>query len=148
MDIVRATKEFTFEMAHALHGYDGKCAQLHGHSYHLSVTVTGQPRSGANDPKLGMIMDFGDLKKIVNEAVISQLDHALVLNAADPFVNIAEQGGYKNIVKTPYQPTCENLLMDIVTRLRDQFKAPLRLHSVTLRETSTSYASWFAEDNV
>ena len=67
-------------MAHALLGYDGPCRNIHGHTYYLSVTVIGEPQQDASDPKLGMVMDFSDLKKIVNEKVICVFDHVLVLN--------------------------------------------------------------------
>ena len=54
-------------MAHVLEGYDGLCANMHGHSYILSVTVIGKPIEQTGNPKLGMVMDFGDLKKIVKK---------------------------------------------------------------------------------
>ncbi|MBN2173471.1 MAG: 6-carboxytetrahydropterin synthase, partial [Bacteroidales bacterium] len=50
---IRVTKEFTFEMAHALLGYDGSCKYVHGHSYGLSVTVIGKPITDDSNPKLG-----------------------------------------------------------------------------------------------
>ena len=62
---IRITKEFKFETAHALMGYDGLCKHIHGHSYELLVTVIGHPIEDESNPKLGMVMDFGDLKKIV-----------------------------------------------------------------------------------
>ena len=64
--MIRLTKEFSFEMAHALAGYDGPCREIHGHSYKLFVTVRGIPEQNPNSPKFGMVMDFGDLKRIVN----------------------------------------------------------------------------------
>jgi len=72
MPKVRVTKEFRFEMAHALWNYDGKCANIHGHSYILQVTVIGEPISDENSPKYGMLIDFGDLKKIVNDAIVNK----------------------------------------------------------------------------
>nr|MDA3906383.1 6-carboxytetrahydropterin synthase [Bacteroidales bacterium] len=62
MTKIRLTKEFKFETAHALKGYDGLCKHIHGHSYELLVTVIGEPLEDQNSPKLGMVMDFGDLK--------------------------------------------------------------------------------------
>ena len=67
MSKIRITKEFTFETGHALYGHDGKCKNIHGHSYKLSVTVLGKPVLDSNGPKFGMIMDFSDLKKIVKK---------------------------------------------------------------------------------
>ena len=68
--LIRITKEFKFEMAHALMGYDGLCRNIHGHSYGLNVTVAGYPIDEEGHPKLGMVMDFGDLKKIVRKAIV------------------------------------------------------------------------------
>ena len=84
MNKIRITKQFSFETAHALHGYDGKCKNLHGHSYKLDVTVMGSPISDASDPKYGMVIDFGDLKKIVKEDIVDVFDHATVFNKNTP----------------------------------------------------------------
>jgi len=62
---IRITKQFTFETAHALYGYDGKCRNIHGHSYKLDVTVIGEPITDMDNVKCGMVIDFGDLKHIV-----------------------------------------------------------------------------------
>ena len=67
MQRIRLTKEFKFEMAHALKGYDGLCRNIHGHSYELLVTIKGVPISDPSSAKLGMVMDFGDLKKIASD---------------------------------------------------------------------------------
>ena len=61
------SKQFSFETGHALYGYDGKCKNVHGHSYRLDVTVIGQPIEDTNNVKYGMVIDFSDLKKIVKE---------------------------------------------------------------------------------
>ena len=62
---ISITKEFKFETGHALYGYDGLCKNVHGHSYKLSVTVSGTPISDPKNKKYGMVMDFGDLKEII-----------------------------------------------------------------------------------
>ncbi|SRR5690554_6796761 len=149
MDRIRITKIFNFEMAHALHGYTGKCAQIHGHSYRLTVTVLGTLIQDDYNSNQGMVMDFSDLKKLVNEEIIEVFDHALVLKATDPLFKVLETHDHENrqIVKTSYQPTCENMLIDFACRLRKRISAPLILHSMMLQETPTSYASWFADDN-
>ena len=56
-------------MAHALFGYDGPCKNIHGHTYHLSVTLIGSPTQDTDDVKLGMVIDFSDLKKIIKDAI-------------------------------------------------------------------------------
>ena len=81
MKTIRITKQFTFETGHALYGYDGKCRNVHGHSYKLHVTVIGKPISDANHVKFGMVIDFSDLKEIVKEEIVSVFDHATVFKA-------------------------------------------------------------------
>lgn len=147
MQTIRLTKEFKFEMAHALKGYDGLCRNIHGHSYELLVTVTGIPVQDATSTKLGMVMDFGDLKKIVRACIIDEFDHALVLNrdSAEDFNVDSEMFGRTILVD--YQPTSENMLIDFIARLKSKMPVNVKLHHLLLRETVTSYAEWFAEDN-
>jgi 6-pyruvoyltetrahydropterin/6-carboxytetrahydropterin synthase len=111
------------------------------------VTVTGVPVLDISSTKLGMVMDFGDLKNIVREYIIDEFDHALVLNitSASDFTPDAEMFGRTILVN--YQPTSENMLIDFVERLRNHLPANVKLHHLLLRETVTSYAEWFASDN-
>ena len=149
MTVIRLTKEFSFEAAHALDGYDGPCREIHGHSYRLFVTVEGCPAAGEGDPKCGMVMDFGVLKRIVNEEIVSHFDHSLVLRQtpcnASLRAMLAERFG--NIVTVDYQPTCENMLGDFSRRISRGLPEGVELHSLRLHETATSFAEWFAEDN-
>jgi 6-pyruvoyltetrahydropterin/6-carboxytetrahydropterin synthase len=134
-------------MAHALKGYDGLCRNIHGHSYELLVTITGVPVSDKASVKLGMVMDFGDLKKIVRKSIVDEFDHALVLNraSANEYTSGVEMFGRTILVD--YQPTSENMLIDFAARLIPLMPANVKLHHLLLRETVTSYAEWFAEDN-
>ncbi len=134
-------------MAHALSSYDGKCAGIHGHSYHLTVTVLGKIMNDIKHPCQGMVMDFAELKKIGSELVLNVFDHALVLSEKDPMCQQIDNSTSK-LIKTNYQPTCENLLTDIAGRIQSEISLPLKLYSLKLRETSTSYAEWFAADNI
>lgn len=147
--MIRLTKEFTFESAHALWGYDGKCREIHGHSYRLFVTVKGEQSTDESDPKLGMVMDFGVLKSIVNEQIISRLDHSFVMRNTAEALSLAEsmKGQFANVVVVDYQPTCENMLLDFAARLKAALPEGVTLHSLRLHETATSYAEWYAEDN-
>lgn len=148
MSKIRITKEFHFESAHALLGYDGPCKNVHGHSYHLSVTISGEPNADPNSSKLGMVMDFGDLKRLIKKQIVDPLDHALLLNAAMPVDVIKNFGApFSNLVLLQYQPTSENLLIDFAKRIKEFLPPGLVLHSMRLRETETSYAEWYASDN-
>ncbi|MCB0765569.1 MAG: 6-pyruvoyl tetrahydropterin synthase family protein [Flavobacteriales bacterium] len=139
---IRVTKRFTFEMAHALRCHDGLCAQIHGHSYVLDVTLAGEPKQEAGHPKDGMVIDFAELKKLVNKAVIDHYDHALVLHEKDRDQATSGHELYGRARFTPWQPTCENVLLDIVDRLRKALPDSGMLRAVRLQETHTSWAEW------
>jgi len=93
MSKIRITKQFTFETGHALYGYDGKCKNVHGHSYKLSVTVIGSPITDSSNVKFGMVIDFAD-------------------------------------------------------RIKKRLPENIALYSLKLQETESSFAEWFASDNL
>jgi len=145
---IRITKEFKFEMAHALKGYDGPCRNIHGHSYELKVTVAGNPVTDENNPKLGMVMDFGDLKKIVRQTIVDVFDHSLVLYDKMPGDLVsALKRNFEKVILLPYQPTSELMVSDFAERIQKQLPENIKLKYVMLRETVTSYAEWFGEEN-
>jgi 6-pyruvoyltetrahydropterin/6-carboxytetrahydropterin synthase len=148
LPLIRLTKQFRFEAAHALWNYDGACRNIHGHSYVLHVTLAGHPLDDPADPKYGMVMDFSRLKKIVNELIIDEFDHALMINAHTPHVEMISEGKvFGRVLALPYQPTCENLINDFAGRLATALPEGVMLHSLRLHETTTSYAEWYADDN-
>lgn len=145
---IRITKQFRFEAAHALWGYDGACRNIHGHSYILYVTLKGQPSTDPTDVKFGMVMDFSILKKIVNEQIVDQFDHALMIRKDTPHEKLALSSDLVGkILALPYQPTCENMVSDFAARIVSQLPEGISLHSLKLHETATAYAEWFADDN-
>lgn len=150
MATLRLTKEFSFEAAHFLEGYPGRCSQIHGHSYRLFVTVRGTPSDDELDPYRGMVIDFGVLKQLVHEAIISEFDHALLIEdneAAEPLRATLEEQ-FENIVTLPYRPTTENLLSDFAERLLEVLPDDVEIFSLRLHETGASYAEWYASDNI
>ena len=135
-------------MAHALYGYDGPCKNIHGHTYYLSVTVIGEPLQNAKHPKNGMVIDFSELKKIVTECVVEDADHALVLNARSPHNKIPGlKKHFDKIVFTEYQPTCENLLLGFKNKVEKKLPPQIKLFSMKLQETPSSFAEWHSTDN-
>jgi len=148
MAIVRITKEFRFEASHALLNYDGLCKNIHGHSYILRVTVKGEPNSENDNPKLGMLMDFGDLKRIVKSEIVDKLDHSVILNKNAPYQSfLGVKDMFDRIHILDYQPTCEKMVIDFADIISSKLPANVELHSIKLYETATSFAEWFAEDN-
>ena len=144
--VVRITKEFKFEMAHALYGYDGVCANIHGHSYRLWVTVKGEVKNKNGHKKDGMLMDFTDLKSIVKPEIVDKYDHSLVLNANSPHADL-DLSAFNKVYYLNYQPTSENLVLDFANFIKEQLPDGVDLLKVVLSETASSFAEWNKEDN-
>ncbi len=150
MSNIRITKQFNFETGHALHGYDGKCKNVHGHSYKLNVTVIGKPINDISHAKNGMVIDFGDLKKIVNHEIVDLFDHATVFNKNTPHIELAQelQKRGHNTILVNYQPTSENMVIDFAEKISNKLPNHIKLHSLKLQETDSSFAEWYASDNL
>ena len=150
MSNIRITKQFSFETGHALYGYDGKCKNVHGHSYKLSVTVIGKPIVDRSNVKFGMVIDFTDLKKIVKEEIVDQFDHATVFNVASPHIELAKELKTRghHVILVDYQPTSENMVIDFAQRIKNRLPEGITLFSLKLQETDSSFAEWFASDNL
>jgi 6-pyruvoyltetrahydropterin/6-carboxytetrahydropterin synthase len=139
---MEVTKEFSFEMAHALEGHDGACSRIHGHSYRLWVTVGGEPVGDAASPKQGMVVDFGDLRRIVAREILDRFDHAFVVRrtAANSALIDAMAAHYEGVRVVEWQPTSENLLRHFAELLRPALPAGVTLRAVKLSETASSFA--------
>ncbi|MCH3881185.1 MULTISPECIES: 6-pyruvoyl trahydropterin synthase family protein [Tenacibaculum] len=150
MSTIRITKQFNFETGHALYGYDGKCKNVHGHSYKLSVTVIGSPITDSSNVKFGMVIDFSDLKKVVKEEIVDAFDHATVFNKNTPHVELAKelQDRGHHVILVDYQPTSEMMVIDFAEKIKNRLPENINLHSLRLQETETSFAEWFASDNL
>ncbi|WP_299363063.1 6-carboxytetrahydropterin synthase [Winogradskyella sp.] len=149
MSNIRITKQFSFEAGHALYGYDGKCKNLHGHSYHLYVTVIGTPIDDNTNVKYGMVIDFGDLKKIVKDEIVDVFDHTMIFNKNTPHLELANdlKSRGHDIILVDYQPTTEMMIIDFAEKIKRRLPDNIKLHSLKLRETATSFAEWYASDN-
>jgi 6-pyruvoyltetrahydropterin/6-carboxytetrahydropterin synthase len=148
MTTIRISKEFTFETSHMLKDYDGLCRNIHGHSYRLVVTVAGSPVNDHTNPKNGMVMDFGDLKKIVKDHIVDIYDHSLVVNKSvsdEKKENLRKST--ERIVFTPFQPTCENMIAYFASVINSKLPNHLTLKYLRLYETANSYAEWYEDEN-
>lgn len=146
---IRLTKRYTFETGHALYGYDGKCRHVHGHGYKLFVTIMGEPIMDRTNVKHGMVLDFGDLKKIVNEEIVDKYDHAIVLNRNSPHKELGEQlmAQGHHVILEDFQPTSELLVTHFAEVIKKRLPKNIELVSVRLQETDNSQAEWLASDN-
>ncbi len=145
---IRVTKQFGFEMSHALSNYDGLCRNIHGHSYKLQVTLLGEPLHEPGNPKDGMVFDFSQLKKLIKKEIVDPFDHSLMINNADAHEKLVDLGEmYERHHVVNFQPTTENLVIYIAEKLKTVLPEQLELFAVRLYETSNSFAEWFASDN-
>lgn len=139
--MLKVAKEFSFDMAHLLDGHDGKCQNLHGHTYKLQVIVSGETED--NGAKKGMVIDFADLKKVVNDLIISSMDHAFIYDQSSEretkIAQLLQQLNSKTFA-LPMRSTAENLAQFIFQRLKEN--VGFHLHSVRLWETPTSFAEY------
>ncbi|MBS1950148.1 MAG: 6-carboxytetrahydropterin synthase QueD [Cytophagales bacterium] len=146
MSTVRITKIFSFDMAHALEGYNGLCKNIHGHTYHLRITISGTVRNEKDHPNDGMVMDFGILKKLVKKEILEKFDHSLVLNKSSRLLHTLSIQTNERLITTPFQPSCENLLLHFVSLLKPLLPQGMVLVAARLDETPTSYAEWLLSD--
>ncbi|CAH0279436.1 hypothetical protein SRABI04_04004 [Chryseobacterium sp. Bi04] len=122
---------------------------MHGHSYKLFVTVKGRPINDIENPKNGMVVDFGDIKSIVKSEIVDVWDHSVLVNALSPHKELGddlEQKGHK-VIYCSFQPTCENMLYAIAAKVKSKLPEGISLAYLKLHETENSYGEWFAEDN-
>ena len=142
---IRLTKQFKFEMAHALAGYDGLCANIHGHSYRLWVTIVGNVKNEDRHVKNGMVLDFSELKRIVKSTIINKYDHSLVLNGNSDHAKL-NLSAFDKVHYLSYQPTSENLVFDFAQVIIEELPSECTLLKLVLSETQTSFAEWNAKD--
>lgn len=120
---IKVTKIFTFDSAHKLDDYEGKCRHLHGHTYKLEVTLQGALSGN------GMVFDFSLLKKVVTEKVINQLDHKYLNEIFD------------------FNPTSENIAIWVFEQIADNIKTTsCWLEGIRLWETATSFVELTRND--
>ncbi len=128
---IKLYKEVSFDASHRLLTYEGKCHNLHGHRWKVEIWITGVP-----DEKTNILVDYNDLKKIVE-----RFDHEIILNAADPLVSRIEE--FHPVVTTPGDPTSELLAELIRNDIESQYKESGRNITVDLIrvwESPTCYA--------
>lgn len=127
------TTSYTFDAAHRIQGHAGRCAYLHGHTYHLEVVVSAEHL----DP-LDMVMDFDDLREVVRKAVLDSWDHATLLASDDPLVPAiaaVQADAPDRVVRLAGSPTAELMTRDAWAAIKRALPAHITLERVAIRET-------------
>lgn len=132
------TREFGFDMGHCLPDHKGGCYRPHGHRYRLEVQLAGE--RNVQGAERGMVMDYGRLKQVVEQHVISQLDHRFIMAADDPRLDMMratfDDG---DVLVSSGPPTAEALAEHIAVTLAEVLP---ELVEVTLWETPTCRATY------
>ena len=132
----------SFDSAHFLAGYAGKCANLHGHRWTLEVEIGGVQLTKSGS-KRDMLLDFGDFKKVVR-ALADSYDHKLIYEEGSlklATVAALQEEGFQMVV-LPFRPTAENLAKHFYDLLK---KCGLDLYAVTVYETPENCAVYKEE---
>lgn len=139
------TKDFTFDSAHFLTKYHGKCEHLHGHTYKLRVTVEGKVQEN------GLVIDFVILKKIVKEQILNKYDHRCFNDFFEnPTAEVIIQEFWKALVDLPALLHAEmedpNLPEEIKRLLKEdgakEINEQVRLYELVLWETPNSFVTY------
>jgi 6-pyruvoyltetrahydropterin/6-carboxytetrahydropterin synthase len=130
------TKIFNFEAAHRISNYNGACKNIHGHTYKLLVTLSGE-EPGEDD----MLIDFKVLKKIVQEHIISPLDHALILKKTPDHLD-TYGGSDMKLFWMVTEPTAERMILWIADILKAHIPKGIELRKLRLFETESSFVEW------
>ncbi len=131
---MKIAKEFHWEMGHRLPEHFGKCKNIHGHSYRMIVELDGELNDG------GMIMDYYDLKKIVNP-IVDHLDHAFMVFEKDEEIVRFLKSVKSKMIIVNFQSTVENICRYILTEIKKQ-SLPSNVQKVKVRifESIDDYA--------
>ena len=168
------TKIFSFAMAHNLLGHNGLCKNFHGHNYKLHVTIKSNNLTDDSNKQYksssGMVMDFSDLKRIVERYIINIYDHSLLLwdnnnETNNKLYNMLLEASEEvpndsydinkdssKIWRVSYRPTAENMCYHFYKILKDYIEQEnnnpidIRLHSIKIYETDTAYAEYIGEE--
>lgn len=131
---MKIAKEFTWEMGHRLPFHEGKCKNLHGHSYKCMIELTGEP------DKNGIVLDYYDLKKTA-EPVFDELDHSVLVWKEDKELIEALQKLNSRMVIVDFQTTAENICVYLLKKIK-LAKLPANVTALKVRvfETENTYA--------
>lgn len=143
--IVSITRRLEFDAGHRIPNHDGQCKHLHGHRYAIEVTLTGEIADHPGKADDGMVLDFGDIKRLTNQHVVELWDHAFLVAKEDKvLVSFLNSLPNHKTVIMEHVPTVENLANTAFAILQPIFQKTFGGHLVltTLRlyETPNCWA--------
>lgn len=144
--MIAIARTFEWDMGHRVTNHDSLCKNPHGHRYKLELAVSGPLNEQAGDASEGMVLDFGQLKRAVNEQVVNKLDHAFMYWQEDAVMRkFADENKDLKLLDVPFVPTAECIAEYLATEvnglLTDEFPS-IQLQELTVYETPTCKAIW------
>lgn len=137
---MKVSRDFEFDAAHRVLGHPGACGYLHGHRYRMRVVLEALDLN-----PLGMLIDFGDVKRIVEERLISKWDHAALFRYDDPLVQAilgVQAGAPERVITLPDNPTAEVIAKTAFHEIAKALPEGVVLTEVTIWETPNCSASF------
>lgn len=137
-------KQIEWDMGHRVMNHNSKCKNIHGHRYKMEVALEGELIGSEGDSSEGMVIDFGDIKKIAMQYVHDVLDHGfMVWEKDEKLLKFFEENPDQKHIIVPFTSTAENIAKWVFDQLNskyaDSYKTGLRLKSIRLWETPTGY---------
>lgn len=152
MQHLTITRRLEFDAGHRIPNHGGQCRHLHGHRYALELTVLGPVHASRGQADDGMVIDFGDIKRIALTYLVEPWDHAFLVTKQDTalIAFLKTLPNHKTVVLDDV-PTVENLVKVAFNILAPIFasetKGQLALHSIRLYETPNCWADYRVEDS-
>ncbi len=139
------------DTGHRVPNHKSKCRHMHGHRYRWEAELEGEVVTQGGASEEGMLMDFSDVSAILNEYIHDVIDHAFIVYEGDKeaLVALSHMGDEHRTMIVPFIPTAENLAQwayeQVEPHISSSYGNSLKLHSIHVRETPKSWASWYPE---
>ena len=147
--MIQITKSIEWDMGHRVPNHRSKCRNPHGHRYRMELTLTGLINRVHGASSEGMVIDFGDVKKVMMEQIHDVLDHGFMIYEKDhilsTFFEMNAEEKFK-VIKVPFVPTVENVSNWCYNRLTQHFSNDISVYNVRVYETPNSWADCNSRD--
>ena len=143
--MIYITRKIEWDMGHRVPNHKSKCRNPHGHRYLMELTLSGSINQSVGDSSEGMILDFGDIKKIMMEKIHNVLDHGFMVYEKDnillTFFEANKEEKFK-VIKVPFIPTVENVSSWCYEELCSVLPKNIWIYNVRVYETPNSWADY------
>lgn len=148
---MRISKQIEWDMGHRITNHKSKCRNVHGHRYKAQICIEGNIVNTKNAPDEGMVLDFSDLKKLATKFIHNVLDHGFMVWDKDKMlIEFFKKNSDQKYIAVPFVPTAEKIsewiFIQLVNHVKDKYGTGIKLYSVKLWETPTSFVEYTQSD--